>query len=362
MTDASREHAPALDGLRGVAVLLVVAHHWLGSEHVGFDLGLTGVRLFFVLSGFLITSILLGGRELMAHGESTLGHLARSFYARRFLRIVPIYYLTLAVLWALNVAGVRDEIGWHVTYMTSLLVARTDHWIGLTSHFWSLSVEEHFYLFWPWIVLSVPTRWLRATFIALIVAGPLWRSIGLLAGLGKFALLYVLPGCLDALGVGALLALVHRESPQRANRAGLAMLGVGAAVLAVATLATRGAGATATSHLIGAQRGLAWALLLGAAVSACVRRDGMIVRAMSVAPLRGVGRVSYAVYIVHPMVPKALAALGLEPRVFAARFALWSIVTAAISVASWRWFEGPINARKSRFPYRDATRAQSLQR
>lgn len=349
-----REHEPALDGVRGLAVLLVVAHHWELPRAFPVDRGLLGVRLFFVLSGFLITSILMGGRDALARGETTTRLLLTSFYARRVLRIFPLYYAVLAALWAFDAAGVRAELPWHLAYATSLLVARYNAWIGLPSHLWSLSVEEHFYLLWPWAVLLTPARRLPAVVAGVIAAGVLWRTLGLLAGLRHFSLLYVLPGCLDALGVGALLACVHREHPSLAPRARALMLALGAALLGAATLVTRGAGATVFSHLVAAQKGLAYALLLGALVSACARARGGLGRAMSFAPLVYVGRVSYAVYLVHPMVPYALRGLGVEVPDGPLKYLAWAAVTMGVSAASWRWFEGPLNARKSRFPYRTA--------
>lgn len=334
-------------------MLLVVAHHWLALRNPPFDLGLTGVRLFFALSGFLITTVLLDGRDAMARGESSLGRVARSFYARRALRIAPLYYAVLAGLFAVDVVGVRSEAVWHLCYATNFLVALRDHWIGLASHFWSLSVEEQFYLLWPWVVLKVPARWLRATLVAVVLAGPLWRSAGLLAGLGRFSLMYLLPGSLDALGIGAVLAYVHRVTPAMAPRVRRVLWITGALLLAFATAVTRGAGATVATHLAGAHKGLAWALLLGACVSSCAGQRSALAQAMTFAPLRYVGRVSYAVYIVHPLVGRALESLDVAPANAAARVALYSLVTLALASLSWVAFEGPLNAQKRRFPYRD---------
>ena len=352
MSERPTDHAPALDGVRGVAVVLVVLHHWEVGVDFPIDRGLLGVRLFFALSGYLITTILLQGRALIEAGDTTLGAFARAFYARRFLRLLPLYYATLAGLWAADVVGFRDELWWHATHATSLLVARANAWVGYPSHFWSLSVEEQFYLLWLWAVVLTPRRLLPMMFVTTVLAGTAWRSLGVLAGLGRFSLLYLLPGCLDALGVGSLLAWVHRERAPYARRACLAMLAAGGLVLLGATLATRGAGATPLSHALAGTKGTAYALLLGAFVSACAAREGGLVRVMSWRPLAYLGRVSYAVYIVHP-----LAFFGLRHHFPSLRgtYALWGLsaaLTLAFAEASRRWFEGPINARKSRFPYR----------
>ena len=352
VSERPTDHAPALDGVRGVAVLLVVLHHWDVGARFPVDRGLLGVRLFFALSGYLITTILLQGRALIEAGDTTLGAFARAFYARRFLRLLPLYYLTLAGLWAADVVGFRDEFWWHATHCTSFLVARANAWVGYPSHFWSLSVEEQFYLLWLWAMILTPRRLLPALFATIVVAGTAWRSFGVVAGLGRFAVLYLLPGCLDALGVGALLAWIHRERAPSVPRVRAVMVIVGAAVLTGATLATRGAGETPFTHGVAGLKGTAYALLLGALVSACAAREGILVRVMSWRPLAWLGRVSYAVYIVHPLV-----FFGLRYHFPALRgsLALWGLSTVlmlAAAEASRRWFEGPLNAQKSRFPYR----------
>ncbi len=357
MTERPADHAPALDGVRGVAVLLVVMHHWEVWEACPIDRGLLGVRLFFVLSGYLITTILLQGKAMVEAGEATLGSFARAFYARRFLRLLPLYYATLAALWAADVVGFRDEFWWHAAHATSLLVARYNQWIGYPSHFWSLSVEEQFYLLWVWAVMLTPRRALPWLFGAVIAAGTAWRALGVPLGLGRFAVLYLLPGCLDPLGVGALLAYVHREHAPYAKRACLVMAVAGALGLGLATLATRGAGATALTHAASGTKGTSYALLLGALVSLCARREGALVRAMSWRPLAWLGRVSYAVYIVHPMVFYGLKYHWPSLRGTYALWALASALTVGFAAASWRWFEGPLNGLKSRFPYRAAPAA-----
>jgi peptidoglycan/LPS O-acetylase OafA/YrhL len=124
-------------------VLLVVAHHAeLPWAPFPIELGLVGVRLFFVLSGFLITGILLDGRDAIDEGRASRGSFARAFYARRALRIFPVFYAALAILFVLDAPLVREQIGWHALYASSFLVAREGHWVGVASHFWSLSVEE----------------------------------------------------------------------------------------------------------------------------------------------------------------------------------------------------------------------------
>jgi peptidoglycan/LPS O-acetylase OafA/YrhL len=107
------QHMPQLDGLRTLAVAAVIWSHWVPAYQFGFEWGLMGVNLFFVLSGFLITGILLDSR---AGAERPGGRwfAIRQFYARRVLRIFPLFYMTLALLVLLNIRPVRQTLVWHV--------------------------------------------------------------------------------------------------------------------------------------------------------------------------------------------------------------------------------------------------------
>lgn len=139
----SQSRATEIDFLRAYAVLAVIATHSSRVVTVGIT-GYHGVLLFFVISGFLITGILLDAR---ATNGPTRGILT-AFYARRFLRIFPIYYAVLFVAFVLGFQNVRAEIGWLLTYLSNWYFASRG-FTGPASHLWSLAVEEQFYLFWP---------------------------------------------------------------------------------------------------------------------------------------------------------------------------------------------------------------------
>jgi peptidoglycan/LPS O-acetylase OafA/YrhL len=158
-----RERDPRLDGVRGIAILLVLVYHltlYGGMAPNGpfldrlwrtwtLPLGL-GVDLFFVLSGFLITGILLDTKD----GPDYF----RNFYARRFLRIFPLYYATLAATFLL-IPAVRLDAVWYWTYLINYRFADVG-WprVAYLGHFWTLAVEEQFYLVWPALVFFVPRR------------------------------------------------------------------------------------------------------------------------------------------------------------------------------------------------------------
>src|SRR5258706_538487 len=179
-------HIPALDGLRGVAILLVLVLHFapyapgLQAPTVLLDrlylrvsgIGWTGVDLFFVLSGYLITGILYDTR-----GSK---HYFRQFYARRFLRIFPLYYVALALFliilpWPHSFDSVirelRGDAVWYWTYLYNMRVAATGFLpSSALGHFWSLAVEEQFYLIWPIVVLWLGRKHLIVTCAVAVVA------------------------------------------------------------------------------------------------------------------------------------------------------------------------------------------------
>lgn len=167
---------PCLDGLRAVAILLVLyAHgHYPGDSFGPLPMlkgrcGFLGVQVFFVLSGFLITTLML--REIRRTGRVHLGH----FYLRRTLRIVPAYAVYVALVAILAVVGFAHLNGRHwlavATYTVNFLPSPVPN---LISQFWSLAVEEHFYLLWPLLVAVLPLRWCR-----LVVPACLALALGL---------------------------------------------------------------------------------------------------------------------------------------------------------------------------------------
>jgi peptidoglycan/LPS O-acetylase OafA/YrhL len=223
------KHLPALDGIRGMAILLVILHHalhgWGPAQSLPERLVQrvlshcwVGVDLFFVLSGFLITGILLDTRGR----KNYLG----SFYPRRMLRTFPLYYATIFVCFVLlpalpipGIEGLRDlstRQGWfwlHVSnfYNLSHNIVRMDGpQIGWMSTFWSLAVEEHFYLIWPLIVWCAPRRLPR---ICLgLLGGVLLLRIALTAQGCEFQYIYNNTFTrLDGMLLGSLVAGLHRE-------------------------------------------------------------------------------------------------------------------------------------------------------
>jgi peptidoglycan/LPS O-acetylase OafA/YrhL len=270
-------HLPTLDGWRGVAVLMVVACHAAGAGHpVWRPFGGAGVSLFFALSGFLICNRLLAEHERA--GRISLG----GFYIRRAFRILPPALAFLAALAVLGAAA-PGELG------ACLLFARNYYFPGgwYTGHYWSLAVEEHFYLFFPVLLAWAGPR--RALPAALGLAAALlgWRVLDLhwawLFTRTNVVPQYYRTDCrLPDLLLGAVTALLAARAPARLVGAAAA---AGAVVLA-ARLANLPVPWTLQSAL------LPWLLLW-----TVLRPDGLPGRALGWAPLAWLGRMSYSVYL-----------------------------------------------------------------
>jgi peptidoglycan/LPS O-acetylase OafA/YrhL len=194
-----------LDGLRFIAVSMVLIDHWSGDA-LGFPISYLGVCMFFVLSGFLITRILLQAKQKDETLQRSHGFSLKRFFIRRTVRIFPIYYLTIFLLFLLNEPPIREKIWWYLTYSTNIYIAIKQTWLGSSDHLWSLAVEEQFYLFFPFIVFFSPTRYLTKFLYGFITLSVLLRLFFFLNGTEWMTPYVLMPTCLDAFGIGGLLA------------------------------------------------------------------------------------------------------------------------------------------------------------
>lgn len=349
---------PQLDGLRAFAFVMVALSHWIPEIYqFGIPLG-TGVQLFFVLSGFLITGILLRNRPEES-GERT-GTVLRAFYVRRSLRIFPLYYLVLMVCLAFSVGPIRETWLWHGAYLSNFYFAFHPHGTEIAEpylHFWSLSVEEQFYLLWPLIALTTPRRRLHAV-IWSAIAGALLFRIG--AGLhwgNPATTRYLTPSNLDALGIGALIAYAHHyRGLQGLRRAKVLCAVIGMAGLAVAVPSSAWAGSQ-LMHWIGHTFLI---IFYGAVVAQAAEGfRGLAGRALEFPPTMYLGKISYGLYVYHYFAPLAwlalLSKLGVESQVWQTwphSLLPYFVLTLVAAVISWHGFETWFLRLKNRYDYR----------
>ncbi len=348
------KYIPQLDGLRGLAVLSVIFSHWFpASFQGGIAWGVLGVQLFFVLSGFLITSILANARR---HGADPASRrwVLKSFYARRFLRIFPLYYAVVLLMALAGIFSVRETLWWHLTYTSNIYFFMAQDWYGPVAHFWSLAVEEQFYWLWPWVILYVPQRYLIGAVSALAVSVPALRLLTAIF-MPNVIFVTMLPfAASDALAGGALLALIPAKSrPWNRLVWGTLVLGLSAWwLIRVVQGEHGGALIVACGHL--------------AMVMACIGTVGFVSQAagtplgrcLSWAPLVGCGVISYGLYILHPLVPiiwgvavKRCALPHLWMTSLPWRLAWCGTILLALTTASWFAYEKPLNGLKRFFPY-----------
>lgn len=345
MSEAAGGFKPQLDGLRAIAILLVLLDHSLPPLHPLMKIGpgFLGVRLFFVISGYLITAILLSAKQSVREGTSSVRWSLRQFYARRFLRIFPLYYLVLGVLLILQVPAFLEQWPWHVFYASNLLLVREDAWVPLLGPLWSLSVEEQFYLAWPLLVLLVPARYVGALVVAAIGAGLLSRGLMAGAGFGGVATRSLTTSCMDILGAGALLAVVERYRPALRPRLVRGSLAAGIALFLPLLALRLGEGSWAVRAVF---LDFSAALLFLWAVGRAA--EGSLPRLMQNGALRYVGKVSYGIYLFHALLPALIP--GFPDKGWP-HFAALTAACVALAAISWRCFEGPLNGLKRYFPY-----------
>lgn len=349
---------PSLDGLRALAILLVLGSHFLYTAGFPFDAhslafvfldGELGVRIFFVISGFIITRLLLD--EDREYGSISL----RLFYFRRALRILPVYYGYLSILAVFSMAGRYSDSAssWlGCLTFTRNLIGRGN---SATEHFWSLSVEEQFYLCWPFLFLSLRLgkRRLLALIVLLVVtvlAVAVRHSFdpGDLSGsvLSRIVGARSLLRYADSLAIGCCGAFVYDSLAgflARRLTAGLALLA--ALLLAAEQFFSREFTPRGTSSLprdlVGALMPTAQAATLIVLMLCTLRFPrGFIYSLLNLKLMARIGVLSYSLYVWHFLFLKAFApAIWRYAWVYS--WAVWWLFAAVVSILSWEFMETP---------------------
>lgn len=364
------EHIPALDGLRGIAILLVLAFHTEtpGSLKPLLKEGWVGVDLFFVLSGFLITRILLKNRNSERYFTN--------FYARRVLRIWPVYFAIVLFVFVFEKFGLlrghTTTFGWLalITFTQNFYFGAygwdsLPDWLGPT---WSLGIEEQFYLIWPLLVRVFSLTTLKKVCLAVIFITPLIRAVVAYYWHHDDGTL-VLTFCrLDTLCFGTLLAIGFESSDLRFSNL-MRKLALPAAVLFIAV--ERFSPQFLRETFIFTLLAIIFAGTLALCLAPLNGTAHRVLILFSLRPLRFVGKVSYCLYLVHEAVFAIAAShpaqrvsgrvLGWQPNGWSQILVNWGLALL-VATLSWYLYESPILSLKRRFadPVRSSeTRAAS---
>ncbi len=370
----SESRIVSLDGVRGLAILTVMLGH-IGefglpihpAFNAVFAMSWVGVELFFVLSGFLITSILI-------EKLNTKNYFSR-FYLRRFLRIVPVYYLVLTVttyLFPLIFNNLitpdmsqswQQHAPWYYAFLANIMMMQ----LGDMPHdpvavAWSLAVEEQFYLVWPFVALGF--RYFRPLTIlgSLLIGGIILRAILMMNGWADLMFYLFTPTRMDSLILGAALAVARHYGWMKASWH-FAWVGYAAAALLVTmrALSLVTVGFDEANHVVLAVESLTYYTLIAVVFASLIghlltKSQSRLAGWMSKKWLCQIGLWSYPIYLTHNLINHALANSGFTFGVFGSNLVglgFHAGVTFAVAVGVGyllhRWIERPILGLKASF-------------
>jgi peptidoglycan/LPS O-acetylase OafA/YrhL len=350
-------YMPQLDALRAIAVILVIISHWFSLEHF-FNRysanGILGVTLFFVLSGFLITGILLKSKTIIENGGAVKKAFT-TFYIRRSLRIFPVYYLLLLILVVINSSAIRESFWWHFFYGSNFFFWIKGEFTGQLSHFWSLAVEEQFYLVWPAVILFVKRKYIPHVLFTGIAGAILFRYFITSPSneLGRI----LMPGSLDSFCIGGLLVYSKQSgaSLYKTYVKSRSLFLAGAFLLLIAVHTTYFRSLPLQLHTA------FFYFLISVSFAVIIDRVADTVHTPVISwilnnkALLYIGKISYGVYLFHNFIPYFY---GLELPGLPASLSLYTVqglrflLLIAISSVSWFLFEKPVLRLKKHFEYR----------
>ncbi|CAN5413216.1 acyltransferase [soil metagenome] len=343
-----KQYIKPFDTLRFIAAFLVVFYHWLKiyeyDEYI--NLGRIGVQIFFVLSGFLITSILLVDKE-----KSLLGKSLASFFIKRTFRIFPLYYLVIFLL--IFLPEIQKYLVWYLTYGVNFLLFFEGPQLNYTLHFWTLAVEEQFYLIWPFIILLPPVKYIKNVIIGILALSIGCNVINWLVF--DFRATTLMPVQMVALGAGALLAYYSRFDNEKTNllRKPWALLFVLFYFVYSALMV-----APWSNDFIELILTSVFSVIVVANVLT-LKEGTFLYKVMTIRPIMFLGAISYGIYVYHLLI-KVILSLSEH---FAGKFHLSFLkplihptiqnpylsfgynfaVLIVVSTLSWYLFEKPFN-------------------
>jgi peptidoglycan/LPS O-acetylase OafA/YrhL len=351
--------AVQLDGLRAVAMIAICWDHWCppGWPRVfPFEIFLF---FFLVLTGYLITGSLLRERDRKeARGGPWKLEGLRVYQVRRGLRILAPYYAAIILAWLVWAPDMHAAFGWYFFHVSNIHMASLNGWPSGTNHFWSLAMQQQFYLIWPFVIWFLPRKSLAPAILVFAAIGPASRFAE-----GFFLQWFERPGILtwanfDYFGIGGLLALAvhHGMSLESPLLRWLSVLGISGYVAMFGSEALGGP----TFGLRPLQQTFLSVGLCGFIAAGIVGFRGPLGSFLVTPRLLYIGQISYGIYLFHNLAPllvgKLLPVLWAGPLDSSlgglVRIPVYAAVTWGLTLASWRWIETPMQAMRSKIAAR----------
>jgi len=359
---AAGDRIRGFDGLRALALVAVFLQHYtpLGRDY---ETGGYGVWLFFALSGFLIVRILVAERRRMEAGDTAWSAALGRFFWRRTLRIWPAYYLALGVFTVLAAVRLVDDFPlkdawWHYAYLSNVYFGEVlGRWIGRFGHFWSLAVEEQFYLLAAPLLILAPSRWARGLCAAVVLAS-LSCNLAMRSSGATAMALYTHPLInFGALAFGGWIGLGAPARPAGGSASWPALGCLGAMVAFIVGFHHIGAMPEGAALMVAAAPFLFATVAGGLALLAVyLNQQSLVVRALEWGPIAYFGRVSYGFYLYHNLLPRWLVTRLAQGLGFDWRAPWWLEAGVSFALAlgvaalSWAVLEKPILRLKDRVP------------
>lgn len=356
---------PQLDSLRFFAVLLVMIEHWIPHRFFPVEslfLGNSGVTFFFVLSGFLISKILLRNKtETQGADSQPKSQVVKNFFVRRSLRIFPIYYLCI-ILFLLLPFPFTDDINnnaaYYLLYLNNILFYIQQDW-QILGHTWTLAVEEQFYLLWPWVILFIPSKHLLKTLIGFVLLGfASYYSLYFLSvsfghtDLHEGFYTILTPARFDAFALGGIIAWLQMNRPDYTSK----LYRVAGPILILLL--------SVWLYLLTVQNGDVFfysmkffVVVISTFVVLIASKgfNGILGKVLETPVLIYFGKISYGLYLFHFIISTLYERFegGILPEIsqVGIRFMIYFSLTVLTSMLSWHYFEKPINSLKRHFKY-----------
>jgi peptidoglycan/LPS O-acetylase OafA/YrhL len=349
-----------LDGLRFYSILGVMLGHWIHSTFTyAFALG---VIVFFVLSGYLITRILLVTKEKYPHEVPI--RLFRTFYIRRSLRIFPIYFLTLLLLYFMNVPDIKENIVWLLSFTANIQFFLNNSFYGFIGHLWSLCVEEQFYIFYPFLIFGLKRNFILPSLVLMVTLGVISRATLYFAGSGIVSQTTFTLSAFDSLALGGILAyleLYHKVFLIKVITE-YKKTWIGILILFLFCYAFFSYGLNKLDEIFVAYNLIFSRFLISLltfyflAITILNQLSLNVKQYFESKYIVFLGKISYGMYFYHLFVSTSVNYL-LSKNNFTIitnqylLFSIYFVATVLVSVLSWKLIEAPINNLKSRFKY-----------